>query len=235
MLVPRKQRGISTFPQNETLPVAYLDTLENGTFEWIPDPRALVREVLIWENWCICIRETHRRDSQFRVNISARCLPSSSELPGLFELAGNVKAPVPFSPTRLLRDLPWKPTTSPGVAPDHLASFLEPTLLLLTLATKKKTCVCVKRCFSWSFGCEIVILLIFCDLDATPSPRGSKFEKNKNVTCCEGPLCLHPSQRQHRAQHFSLKDENWDVHASSHCPWRFVLGWYASGFRSRDD
>ena len=43
--VLRKQRGMRTFPQNETLAVASWDTLENGTFEWIPDPRVLIREV----------------------------------------------------------------------------------------------------------------------------------------------------------------------------------------------
>ena len=31
-----------TFPQNETLAVACWDTLENGTLEWLPDPRLLV-------------------------------------------------------------------------------------------------------------------------------------------------------------------------------------------------
>ena len=37
----------STFPLNETLAVACWDTLVYWTFEWVPDPRLLIREVLI--------------------------------------------------------------------------------------------------------------------------------------------------------------------------------------------
>ena len=40
------ERNKHTSHKNETLAVAHLDTLENGTFEWIPDPRVLIREVL---------------------------------------------------------------------------------------------------------------------------------------------------------------------------------------------
>ena len=43
VLVLRKQHGI----QNETLAGACWDTLENWTFEWIPDPRVLIGEILI--------------------------------------------------------------------------------------------------------------------------------------------------------------------------------------------
>ena len=41
IVAPREHRGICTFPKNEALAVACLDTLDNGTFEWIPDPRVL--------------------------------------------------------------------------------------------------------------------------------------------------------------------------------------------------
>ena len=47
MLVSRKQCGIDLFPQNETLTVAYLDTLLDWTFEWITDG-----PVFIWEKVC---------------------------------------------------------------------------------------------------------------------------------------------------------------------------------------
>ena len=47
MLVLREQCGISTFPQNETLTGACWDTLENWTFEWVPDPQVPIWEVLI--------------------------------------------------------------------------------------------------------------------------------------------------------------------------------------------